>query len=322
MTIEVSSRISIADIPFLIQNDYSINQKQIAPVISGKEYKQWLLTNGVRTVVTRNNQKIIGQSWAHPLQLYQNDKPINERIFWIHNIKVNPTWQNKGIYQEIAEYYRKRIFTEDVERLFLVKTTNNRMRYLANKTKFFPILQISTMFLFRYLFTLSPRKQVPLKISKSIKPPESWTDFVFQNERYWIPRYSWDDSPDWFCFYINQKLICVLQVTRPIHPIQGRFLGKFSLLLHTTQIRYFSLHPNVLKFNPTIVRSIFAAIFRIFPQINVLICTLNAKLLAELLKFPRLFLPRNDFILYSSSKDSYLFQNTLDFQTSFLCLNK
>ncbi|MFX0185340.1 MAG: GNAT family N-acetyltransferase, partial [Candidatus Hodarchaeota archaeon] len=206
MTVKVSSHISSADIPLLIQNDYSINQKQISPVISEKEYKQWLLTNGVHAVVARTNQKIIGQCWAHPVQLFQNDKPINKPAFWIHNIKVHPHWQNKGIYQRISDYYNKRIFAENENRFILVRTTNNRMRYLARKTGFFPISQVSTVFLFRYLFSIGQKEQVPLRMLKSSKPTESWTDFVFQQERYWIPRYSWDNSPDWFYFYVNHKL--------------------------------------------------------------------------------------------------------------------
>ncbi|MFX0185341.1 MAG: hypothetical protein ACFE95_19840, partial [Candidatus Hodarchaeota archaeon] len=109
---------------------------------------------------------------------------------------------------------------------------------------------------------------------------------------------------------------------RPIHPIQGRSLGKFSILFRTAQIRFFSLHPNVLKLKSSIVRSIFASIFRFFPQINVLICTLNVKLLKEMLKFPKFFFPRNKFILYSSIKDPILLHNNLDFRSSFIPLIK
>ncbi|MFX0052258.1 MAG: GNAT family N-acetyltransferase [Candidatus Hermodarchaeota archaeon] len=322
MTVKISSHLSNADIPLLIQNDYSINQKQISPVISEKEYKQWLSTDGVHTVVARTYQEIIGQSWAHPLQPFQNDKPIDKPAFWIHNIKVHPNWQNRGIYQRITEFYNKRIFSQDENRFFLVKTTNNRMRYLAKKTKYIPISKVSIVFLFRYLFSLGQKRQVPLRILRSSKPPEPWTDFVFQKERFWIPQYSWDNSPDWFYFYINHKLICVLQIIRPIHPTQGRSLGKFSILLHTTQIRYFSLHPDVLKLKSPTVRSIFATIFRLFPRINILICTLNVQLLSELLKFPKSFFPRNEFILYSSTKNPNLLYNNLDFQSSFIPLLK
>ncbi|MFX0174032.1 MAG: GNAT family N-acetyltransferase [Candidatus Hodarchaeota archaeon] len=322
MIVKVSSHISNLDIPYLMQNDYSINQKQISPVISEEEYKQWLLTDGVNTVIARTNQKIIGQSWAHPLQLFQNDKPIDKPVFWIHNVKVHPNWQNRGIYQKIAEFYSKRIFSQDENRFILVRTTNNRMRYLAKKTGFFPISKVSIVFIFRYLFLLDQRRQVPLRILRSRKPPESWIDSVFQHERVWIPQYSWDNSPDWFYVYVNQRLICVLQIIRPIHPIQGRSLGKFTIRLHTTQLRYFSLYPDVLKLKSPIVRSLFANIFHLFPQINLLICTLNVKLLTELLKFPKSFFPRNEFILYSSTKDPNLLGNILDYQSSFIPLLK
>ena len=83
MTINVSTEISVTDIPFLLQNDFSIYKKQIAPIISRKQYKQWILTKGVFAVIARNNNEIIGQMWAHPLQIYQNSVPIKNHFFWI-----------------------------------------------------------------------------------------------------------------------------------------------------------------------------------------------------------------------------------------------
>lgn len=319
---EVSSNISVEDIPFLLQNDYSIYRKQIAPIISSNEYKQWLLTEGVHTVVVRKNSEIIGQMWAHPLELYYNNEPINKQFYWIHNIKIHPDWQSKGIYRQIADYCNEQIFSKNVQRLLLVNTSNNRMRHLAIKSNFFPVLSIFGVILFRYFFSPRTTKTIPLKIFKSYAPPESWIDLVLQGKGYWIPRFSWDNSPKWYSFYFNNKLVCVLQVTWPIHRTQGISISKFSIILHTAQIRYFSFSNHFLKLQPSIIRSIFTTLFRIYPRINALICTLNPGILARLLKFPRVLIPSQTFILYSTTGNMELINNNFEFRNSGIILNQ
>ncbi|MFX1286483.1 MAG: GNAT family N-acetyltransferase [Promethearchaeota archaeon] len=318
MTFKISSNISIEDIPSLLQNDYSLYQNRIAPIISSNQYKQWLSTKGVHTVVARKDKKIIGQLWAHPLEIFRNNEPINLPFFWVHNIKVDPAWQNKGIYKQMAAYFQKECVSNKAQNLFLINATNTKMLNNARKTELYPVLSVSTTILFRYFFFTRTKQCILMKIIKSRFPPKFWMDFVFKEQKYWVPQLSWDNRPVWFSFYFRNRLMCILQVTQPIHLVQGRKINKFSVLLRTGQIRYFSIFNHLLKVHPSIVRSIFTSIFRILPQTNVLISTLNPVYLAKLLSFPRLLIPSQKFILYSNNKDPKLIQMNLDFQTSFI----
>lgn len=321
MTIIISSDISEKDIPFLMQNDYSIYSKKIAPIISSTDYKQWLQTEEVHAVVARDNKEIIGQMWAHPIKLYQNNELTDSQFFWIHNIKIHPAWQNKGIYKEMADYYNEKLFSKDIQPLYLVNSTNTRMRHLAGKSKVFPVLNVFGVILFRYIFFPRTKKITSLKLLKSHNPPESWVDFVLKSNKYWIPRFSWDNLPKWFSFYFKNQLVCVLQVTQPIHPVQGRLINKFAITLQTAQIRYFLLSNNFLKSRPQIIRSILATLFRLYPQVNAFICTLNPAELSKLLHLPRFLIPTQNFILYSTTKNPELISNNLDFQEKANVLN-
>jgi len=294
MTVKISSNISIEDIPSLLQNDYSLYRNRIAPVISSNQYKQWLSTKGVHTVVARKNKEIIGQLWAHPLEIFRNNEPINLPFFWVHNIKVDPAWQNKGIYKQIAAHFKKECVSNEAQNLFLINAKNTKMQNIARKTELYPILSVSATILFRYFFFPRTKQAIPLKIIKSHSPPKFWKNFVFKEQKYWVPRLSWDNYPVWFSFYFRNRLMCILQVTQPIHPVQGRKINKFPLLLHTGQIRYFSIFNHLLKVHPSIARSIFTSIFRILPQTNVLISTLNPVFLPKLLSFPRLLIHRKN----------------------------
>jgi hypothetical protein len=321
VTIKLKSEISISDIPFLRQNDNSICKTKIAPIISNSEYRQWISTQGVRVVTARNKEEIIGQAWAHPLKLFQNNEPIKEQFFWIHNIKVHPKWQNKGVYRQISDCFDQTIFSRDVQRLLLVNVSNTRMRHLAIKSKFYPIMKIPGIILFRYYFSSKIFRRNPLKIVKSQVPPEFWKLSVLKQNKYWIPQFSWDDSPEWFSFYIKDKLICILQITQPIHPTQGRSMSKLTVKVHTTQIRYLSFTPSFSKLHPSVIRSIFVTLFSFFPNINAFILILNPTIMLRLMRIPRVLISSRAFILYSTTKDPELVNNNLDFQDSLLTLN-
>ncbi len=320
MTIDISSVISVTDIPLLLHNDFAIYKKQIAPIISGKQYKQWIVTKDVTAVIARNNDEIIGQMWIHPLRLYQNSVPIKNQFFWIHNIKVIPTWQNRGVYKEIEDYYQTNIHSEQDDQLYLIRANNFRMRHLARRAKLLPVLNVYGVILLRYFFSSRITKRIPLNITHSLEPPKVWKNLVFNQKTYWVPRFSWDNSPVWFSFYFKNNLICVLQVTKPIHPVQGRFIGNFPIMLFTAQIRYISLSSDFLKLSPSIPRFIFTILFRFFPHVNGFIFTINPVRLAKLLRFPRFLIPSHDFILYSTTKNPEIIVNNLDFKPSFLQL--
>jgi hypothetical protein len=320
MSINVSSDISVTDIPLFLQNDFAIYKKQIAPIISPKQYKQWISTKGACAVVARNNNEIIGQMWAHPLQIYQNSVPINNQFYWMHNIKVHPAWQNRGIYKEIENYYYRNVHSEEDQQFYLINAKNIRMRHLAGKSKLSPVMNVSGAILFRYLFHPRIRKSTLLRITKSFSPPEVWQNLISSQKMFWVPRFSWDNSPVWFSFYFRNQLICVLQVIQPIHPVQGRFISNIPIIFYTTQIRYLSLSPDFLKLSPSIPQSIFTSLFHLFPHINGFIFTLNPVRLAKLLRFPRFLIPSYDFILYSTIKNPEILVNNLDFRQSFLLL--
>ncbi|MFX0125659.1 MAG: GNAT family N-acetyltransferase [Candidatus Hodarchaeota archaeon] len=321
MSIKITSNISVADIPSLLQNDYSIYREKIAPIISSSEYTRWVLTEGVQAVVARDNKEIIGQMWAHPIEIYQNYELIKKRFFWIHNIKIHPNWQNKGIFKQIVDFYLTKVFSENDHCLFLINTSNKRMRFLARKLKLFPVLNVSGVILFRYFVSLGTTKFPPLKIVKSHIAPKFWLNHALKHKKFWIPHFSWDTSPEWVSFYFRNQPICTFQITRPIHQTQGRFIHKFPILFHSLQIRYFSILPDILKLHPSITRSIFTSMFHAFPQIDTLVFTLNPRILSKLLHIPRFAFPSRKFILFSTIKDSELIQNNLDFHPSFILLD-
>jgi hypothetical protein len=321
MTLKITSNISVTDIPTLLKNDFSIYRDKIAPIISSSDYKRWILTEGVYAVVARNNEEILGQMWAHPLEIYQNNELIKKRFFWIHNIKIHPAWQNKQIFRQIMDHYRKKIFSENDDRLFLISSNNTRMRFLARKLKLFPVANVSGVILLRFLASPRKIKSSPLEIVKSHTVPKFWKNHVSKRKNYWIPQFSWDDSPEWFSVYFRNQLICMFQVTRPIHPTQGRFISKFPILLHTLQIRYLSIPSDVLKLHPSITRSIFSNLFQIFPHINALVFSVNPIILSQLLHLPRFFFLSRNYILYSTTKDPDLIHKNLDFNSSYTQLN-
>jgi hypothetical protein len=321
VTIKISSEISFSDIPLLRQNDKSIYRRKIAPFITNSDYKQWITTQGVNVVTARYKEEIIGQLWVHPLKLYKNNEPINNHLYWVHNIKIHPKWQNKGVYRKITHYYEQNIFSRDDQRLLLVNASNARMRYLASKTHFFPIMLVPGSILFRYYFSSKITKNFPLRVVNSQVPPEFWKLSILKQHKYWIPRFSWDKSPEWFSFYFEDELICVLQIIRPVHPVQGRSISKFTIKLHTRQVRYFSLTPSFLQLQPSLVRSIFNRLFSFFPKVNAFILTMNPKTLTRLLHIPGIFILSPTFILYSTIKDPELINENLDFQASVLILN-
>ncbi|UCG02833.1 MAG: GNAT family N-acetyltransferase [Candidatus Heimdallarchaeota archaeon] len=321
MTVKITSDISVTDIPALQYNDYSIYRKKVAPIISSNEYKRWILTDGVKAVVARSNKEIIGQMWAHPIKIFQNGVLLKQRFFWVHNIKVHPSWQNKGIFRQIEEYYRKKLLSEEVHRFFLIESKNTRMRLLANKLKLFPGVNVSGAVLFRYFTFPRIKKPKPLEIVKSHTIPKLLRYHVKKHKKYWVPHFSWDTSPEWFSFYFRKQLICILQVSRPIHPTQGRFIHKFPILLKTLQIRYLSIPFDEREVQPSITRSIFTTLFHTYPQINTLVFTLSPSLLSQFLGFPKFLFFLRKFILYSTTNDPDLIQNNLDFHSSFILLN-
>ena len=318
MTIKISSEISFSDISLLLQNDKSIYRVKTAPILTHSEYRQWISTQGVHVVTAKYKEEIIGQTWAHPLKLYQNNDPIDELFFWIHNIKVHPKWQNKGVYRRITEYYDRHIFSRNIHRLLLVNASNTRMKYLASKANFFPIRYVSGNILFRYYLSSKLFRKIDLKIVRTQNPPKFWKISVFKKNKYWTPKFSWDKSPEWFSFYFEDELICVLQIIQPVHPVQGRSIGKFTFKIHTAQVRYLSFTPSFTNLRPSIVRSIFVSLFRLYPKINALILTLNTTTLTKLLCIPKVFVLSPTFILYSTTKKPELIKENLDFHTSTL----
>ncbi|MFX1507716.1 MAG: GNAT family N-acetyltransferase [Promethearchaeota archaeon] len=319
MTINISSEISITDIPNLLRIDHSIYSEKISAIISSNEYKRWISTKGVHTVVARNKNEIIGQLWAHPVRIHQSNTLIRKRFYWIHNIKVHPTWQYKGIFKQIMDHFFENIISEN-DSLLLINRNNQRMRFLAEKMHLHPITSISGVIFSRY-FVFRRSIDYSLNIVKSHRIPKFWLNHVVKHKKFWIPHFSWDISPVWFSFYFKNQLICIFQVTKPIHPIQGRYINKFPIILHTRQVRYLSFPSEGLKVHHSIFRRLFSVLFSTFSRINALVFTLDPINLSRILHLPRFILPSQSFVLYSTSKDSNVIRNQLDFVSQVILLD-
>ncbi|MFX0095815.1 MAG: hypothetical protein ACFFBD_29015 [Candidatus Hodarchaeota archaeon] len=313
MVTRISSQVSISDIPLLMRLDRSVYQKSFAPIVSALQYKEWISTEGTWVTLARSDQQIIGQRWMHPVQIYHNQRPLNKKIYWIHNTKVHPMWQNKGIYQKLVDFDHKASNPKNNQYLNLLSTTNHKMRYLIKKVGFIPLLNPQITVLFRNLFICWSTKKVPLQVKKSKSPPQSWLDNMFEQEIYWIPKFSWDPSPYWFSFYFKDKLVCVLQMTYPIHPVYGRVIKSINFSLRMVLIRYLSLC-TIDNFPSSLFRSVFHLLFQIYSKINIILLFMLPQVLVKKLQLPSFLLPTRNFTLYSTKSDQNLLNDDLGFQ--------
>jgi hypothetical protein len=296
--------------------DDSICRKTFASIVSPRQYSQWLSTGGVHAIAARDSDTIIGQRWAHPLGLYDRNVPVSDSLYWIHNTKVLPTWQNKGVYQQMVGYFDEAFLDSDDTCLFLVSVKNSKMRYLATKMGFSPRLAVCFTVIPRYLFNPKFNRIIRLCVVRSSSPPGPWMNTAFSNRIHWIPRFSWDPSPEWFSFHNGNQLLATFQLAQPVHPVQGRHICAFKVQLYTAQLRYLSCMVDRLKNSPSLVKSIFYTLFKMFPRLHAVVTPVSSSLLAKFLHVPEIFLRSEDYILYSNGtdrSDRWLPGNNLEF---------
>ncbi len=187
---------------------------------SSSVYTSWIQDEEVRGIIARKKNRIIAQRWFHPFEFSEDLKEKTTRAYWIHNTKIHPKYQNRGIYRALADFSSKHLELDEYPLVSQISASNKRMQHVAKRHGFEKKGRLSLNVLI-----FLKRRLVDKRLSIRKNPPKIEEFSTIRIGKWHVQNLPGETNVRWFRKDCDNKSREIwLRLSSPIHPIQGRSL--------------------------------------------------------------------------------------------------
>ncbi len=225
MNSSITHEIEIKDIGGLQKLDLAVSRTTVTALPSVSTYESWIRDKEVIGVLMRHHGRIIAQRWFQPFDFLEIQDKQLKKAYWLHNTKVHPKYQNRGIYQSMANYCSHFLGIDNYNLVSQIEENNKRMQYIATKSGFKRIafLRLSVVIFRRRLFV---RKEKLLFKNET----EEMRRTIMQIGNWSLQSLPGETQAKWFSKRIEEEKGEIrIRISSPIHSIQGRGIGPITI---------------------------------------------------------------------------------------------
>ncbi len=136
MNSNIAQLVRIEDIKELQHLDLAVSRTTLTPMPSSSTYETWIQDKEIKGVIIRKKRNLIAQRWFQPFEFFEEGKKKPTKAYWIHNTKIHPKCQNRGLYQRLADFCFNHLELNDYPLVSQISVRNKRMLHIAKRNGF------------------------------------------------------------------------------------------------------------------------------------------------------------------------------------------